>query len=258
MKLLISVTDAAEALAALKGEADIVDVKNPREGSLGASTPDVIRQVRECVPASGELSATIGDAPNLPGTISLAALGAAVCGVDYVKVGLFGVRTPDEAAGLLREVNQAVKAWRPSARVIAAGYADAREIGAILPLDVPAAAARAGVDGCMLDTARKGEGGLLDWLSLDELRRFVDLCRDASLLCALAGSLRREDVPAVTALGADIAGFRSAACRGDRIGGRIDTRKVRQLKAALIPGVHVSPSSSQRSGVRPDAPARCR
>lgn len=32
MRLLISVTDAAEAHAALQGGADIIDVKNPAEG----------------------------------------------------------------------------------------------------------------------------------------------------------------------------------------------------------------------------------
>lgn len=240
MKLLISVTDVSEALAALAGGADIIDVKNPREGSLGASTPDVIQQVRQCLPASCELSATIGDVPNLPGTVSLAALGAAVCGVDYVKVGLFGVRTPDEAVRLLRQVNRAVKDWRPAVRVIAAGYADAHKIGAIWPLDVPGAAAIAGVDGCMLDTARKGEGGLLTLLSLDELRHFVGACRQAGLLCALAGSLNETDLPVVQSLGADIAGFRSAACRGDRISGSIDSQKVRRLKAILSPVARAS------------------
>ncbi len=246
MKLLISVTSVSEALAALAGGADIVDVKNPREGSLGASTPDVIRQVRQCVPTSCELSATIGDVPNLPGTVSLAALGAAVCGVDYVKVGLSGVRTLDEAIPLLRQINQAVKDWCPTARVIAAGYADAHMINAILPGDIPQAAAVAGVDGCMLDTARKGEAGLLALLSLDELRGFVTACREAGLLCALAGSLGETDLPAVHSLGADIAGFRSAVCSGDRVNGTIDSQKVRRLKALLTSAVHASPWSGHR------------
>jgi len=266
MKLLISVTNVQEALAALAGGADIIDVKNPREGSLGASTPEVIRQVRQCVPASCELSATIGDVPNLPGTVALAALGAAVCGVDYVKVGLFGVQTLDEAVHLLRQVNQAVKDWDPVTRVIAAGYADADEIGAILPHEVPVAAAMAGVDGAMLDTARKGEGGLLTLLSLDELHHFVSACRQAGLLCALAGSLDEADLPAVQSLEADIVGFRSAVCQGDRISGRIDSQKVRRLKALLsaeprflrengvLQGSRVSPGSGRGPAAPSGAP----
>ena len=36
MRLLVSVVDAAEARLALAGGVDVVDVKNPAEGSLGA------------------------------------------------------------------------------------------------------------------------------------------------------------------------------------------------------------------------------
>ncbi len=244
MKLLISVTNVAEARAALAGGADIIDVKNPREGSLGASTPDIIRQIRQCISPSCELSATLGDVPNLPGTIALAALGAATLGLDYIKIGLFGVRTPDEAVQLLRAVNQAVKDQRPTAKVIAAGYADAYKIGAILPRDLPAAAAAADVDGCMLDTARKGEGRLLTLLDLNELRDFVGSCRDTGLLCALAGSLGEADLPLVQSLGVDIAGYRTAACQGNRITGTIDSTKVYHLKTLLTPIVSASPASS--------------
>jgi uncharacterized protein (UPF0264 family) len=37
MQLLISVTNALEAQAALQGGADIIDVKNPAEGGAGRS-----------------------------------------------------------------------------------------------------------------------------------------------------------------------------------------------------------------------------
>ena len=51
MKLLVSVVDAAEARVAAAAGADIIDVKNPAEGSLGAPTPAVIADVRAAVPA---------------------------------------------------------------------------------------------------------------------------------------------------------------------------------------------------------------
>ena len=50
MELLISVVGGHEVEAAVSGHADIVDVKNPREGSLGANFPHVIRRVREITP----------------------------------------------------------------------------------------------------------------------------------------------------------------------------------------------------------------
>ena len=42
MKLLVSPMNVQEAIASEQGGADIIDVKNPREGSLGANFPWVI------------------------------------------------------------------------------------------------------------------------------------------------------------------------------------------------------------------------
>jgi uncharacterized protein (UPF0264 family) len=77
LKLLISPSDEKEALEAIAGGADIVDVKNPREGALGASFPWTIRRIKEIAPEGIEVSCTVGDLPNLPGSVSLAVLGAA-------------------------------------------------------------------------------------------------------------------------------------------------------------------------------------
>ena len=62
MDLLISVTAAEEVAAAVRGGADIVDVKNPREGALGASFPHIIRRVRQGTPSHLPVSAALGDA----------------------------------------------------------------------------------------------------------------------------------------------------------------------------------------------------
>jgi uncharacterized protein (UPF0264 family) len=242
VKLLVSVVDEAEARAAVAGGADIVDVKNPREGSLGANFPGVIRAVRQLLPPPHLVSATLGDVPNLPGTVSLAALGAAVCGVDFVKLGLFGVTDTDAAHFLLARVGEAVKSWNPAIQVIAAGYADAWRVGAIAPLGVPAVARAAGLDGCMIDTIGKGQGSLFTYLNESQLSEFVAACRANGLLCGLAGSLAGADLPRVQALGADVVGVRSAACQGDRVAGRIDPERVRWLKSLVSSGSE-SPAS---------------
>ena len=90
MLLLISPINTEEALEAIEGGADIIDVKNPKEGSLGANFPWVIRSIRELTPKNMLVSATLGDVPYKPGTVSLAAAGAVVSGADYIKVGLYG------------------------------------------------------------------------------------------------------------------------------------------------------------------------
>jgi uncharacterized protein (UPF0264 family) len=232
MKLLVSVVDEEEAREALAGGADIIDVKNPFEGSLGANFPKVIRRVVEL--SSGlEVSAAIGDMPNLPGTASLAALGAASCGVDYIKVGLLGPQNAGEAIYLLQRVTEAVREANPRTRVIPVAYADAGRVGSLDPFLLAQVAQAASADGCMLDTVVKDGSSLFDFLDHDTLRKFVREIHDRGLLCALAGSLKAEDLALVCELGADIVGVRGAACIGGRREGKVTREKVLSLNSCL-------------------------
>lgn len=158
MQLLISVVNTEEAQAAADGGTDIVDVKNPLEGALGANFPHIIRSIRQQTPSALPVSVAIGDAPNKPGATALAALGAACCGVQFVKVGLYGTQTTQQAVYLLKEVCRAVRDYDAGIKIIAAAYADAHNIGAFPALEAPSVAIEAGADGCMLDTAEKKRG----------------------------------------------------------------------------------------------------
>jgi uncharacterized protein (UPF0264 family) len=214
LKLLVSVRNKSEAVEAIKGGAHIIDVKNPREGSLGANFPRVIRVVREITPEPMEVSATIGDMPNLPGTASLAALGAVVSGAKYVKTGLFGVKTTEEAAVLMKEVRRAVKDYDANANVIAAGYADFQKVGSLNPLKLPEVACQSRADGVMVDIKIKTEGNLFDFLRDDHLEELSQKAHENNMFVAFAGSLRKEDISRVFKLGADIIGVRGAVCSG--------------------------------------------
>ena len=241
MKLLVTVVDADEARAAAVAGADIVDVKNPAEGSLGAPVPAVIADVRAIVPAELPVSAAIGDMPNLPGTAALAALGAARSGATFVKVGLWGVTTEPDAIALLRAVRDAV-AGVPGTVVVAAAYADAvRAAHAPLAPALLAGVARAaGVETCLLDTAVKDGRGLLTWLSPATLTALVTDAHAAGLRVALAGALRAEDLPVIRDTGADIAGVRSAACHDAEREGSLDPERVRALRRYASAGASVS------------------
>jgi (5-formylfuran-3-yl)methyl phosphate synthase len=233
MKLLISVVNEQEAIAAIEGGADIIDVKNPHEGSLGANFPGVIKKIRDITPINIPVSAAIGDAPDLPGLMSLAALGAAACNIQYVKVGLYGVKSIDRAVNLLKEIKNAVKGYDSNIKVIAVGYGDAFKINAISPLECPDAAKNAGIDGCMLDTIVKDEGDLFSSISVGNINKFLKLCRSHNLISALAGSLRVEYLPLLKDLNPDIIGFRGAVCRGDRVNGSLELDAVKAIKERL-------------------------
>jgi uncharacterized protein (UPF0264 family) len=230
LKLLISPQNEKEAVEAIAGGADIIDVKNPEEGALGANFPWVIKRIKEIAPKNVEVSCTIGEAPNLVGSMSLAAFGAASLGVEYVKVGLYGLKTVDKALFLLQSVTRAAKTCNPKIKVVATGYADAERACSIDPLLVPEIAFKAHADLAMIDTAVKDGKNLFDFLTNEKIREFIDSAHSYGLKAALAGSLRKQDLPAIFSLGADVAGLRGAACtNSDRLKGYITEEKVREL-----------------------------
>lgn len=230
MKLLVSPIDIDEALIAEQGGADIIDVKNPKEGSLGANFPWVIQAVRSRV--TKPLSATIGDFNYKPGTASLAALGAAVAGADYVKVGLYDIKTDQQAFELLSGVVKAVKSYDRNRIVVASGYSDYARIGSIPALRLPPIAQRAGCDVVMVDTGIKDGKSTFEFMGDDELQAFVDDAHGHGLQCALAGSIKFNDIASIKRIGPDIIGVRGLVCGGDRNDG-IRAGLVTKLKAMM-------------------------
>ena len=57
---MVSVQNLKEALEALKGGADIVDVKNLQEALVGSANPWVVKAVRDAIPEPHHASVTLG------------------------------------------------------------------------------------------------------------------------------------------------------------------------------------------------------
>jgi uncharacterized protein (UPF0264 family) len=211
MRLLVSPRDIEEARRSLA--ADIIDVKRPAEGSLGANFPWVIRAVKEL---SGKpVSAAIGDFDFKPGGASLAAYGAANAGADFVKIGLF-FDGEKRASELIRAVVRAVKEEFPEKFVVISSYSDHERLGTISPFAMAPLAAAAGADVAMVDTGMKDGRSTFDFMSEDSLISFTDMNRDAGVLTALAGSLAFDHLPALKRINPDIIGVRGMVCGGNR------------------------------------------
>ncbi|NHJ40000.1 MAG: hypothetical protein FK731_08205 [Asgard group archaeon] len=235
MQLLVSPTSVYEALECVKAQVDIIDVKNPFEGSLGANFPWVIREIREVVPENIPISATIGDVPFKPGTVALAALGASQAGASFVKVGLFGTRTFDEAIKVMKAVTRTVDEYQLSVSVVAAGYAEGKAINSVAPSYLPVIASETSCDYVMIDTFDKSKGkSIFDLLSFNVLENFIQQAKDLELGTALGGSIQLEHLPIIKRLQPDIIGIRSAVCeKGDRLHGTIRSELVTIFKNML-------------------------
>ncbi len=227
MQLLVSITNPLETQPAVMGGAHILDVKNPAEGTFGASKPSIIRQIRQQTPSHIPISATIGDLPNLPGTAALAGLGATVAGADYVKAGLYGVQTLDDAINLLMAIKQAVHHQDNSAQVIAAGYADGSKINSLDPSTLFEAAIQSKVTGVLLDIFTKTSGCLFDYIELSSLRTLILDAHEHDLIVGLAGGLDSTHVSQLVTLHPDIVGVRRAVCETIQGTLQINQHKVR-------------------------------
>ena len=231
MKLLVSPVNVEEANICRLAGVDIIDVKNPKEGSLGANFPWIIQAVKN-VAGNIPVSATIGDFNYKPGTASLAALGAAVAGAEYIKVGLYDIHTKEQALDMLVNIVRSVKDYDKNKKVVASGYSDYRRINSISPFELPAIGKKAGVDVVMMDTGIKDGRSTFEFLTEHQLTEFVARARSIGLKTALAGTIKFENIPALKRIQPDIIGVRGCVCGGDR-NSVIKKELVERLKAEI-------------------------
>jgi uncharacterized protein (UPF0264 family) len=229
MQLLVSVSSAAEASAAVAGGANIIDAKNPLAGALGPVSLEVLREICTAVGGTRPVTAALGDAIG-DGDLERDACAFAAAGARYVKVGFAGITSPPRVAALIAAAARGASLGSDgAASLVAVAYADADRVDAVTADAFVPLAARAGARGVLLDTADKSGPGLRGLILPEVLVRWVAEAHQAGIFVALAGKLTADDIAFVRDAGADIAGVRGAACEGGRTG-RISTNKVTLLR----------------------------
>jgi uncharacterized protein (UPF0264 family) len=236
MDLLVSVRDEDEAAAALAGGGDIIDAKDPFSGALGPVSLAVLRRIHAVVAGRRPVTAALGDAVD-EGAIARDARAYVESGASLVKVGFAGIGDAGRVGALLEATVRGAHAARRSDHdgVVAVGYADAHRAASLPPTTLVDLAATAGARGVLLDTADKNGPGVLELLSIDALRGWIDRAHHAGLRVALAGRVSLSDLPVLQDLDADIVGVRGAACEGGRTG-RVTADRVRGLRDLLRGG----------------------
>lgn len=226
-KLLVSVRDAAEAHTALDAGVDLLDLKEPTRGALGAVPPavgeEVVQFVHGRVPVSTALGELIDHA--VIQNPSLAVSRA----VAYVKLGLSGCAAQRNWPARWREL---LTALAPQAAPVAVIYADGASVAAPGVDEILEAAAMVNCRTVLVDTALKNGRGLLDHWPLDVVKNFLHEARRRGLTTVVGGSLNLETIPLVAACGPDYVAVRGAACRGDRTG-TIDASRIVAIRDVL-------------------------
>jgi uncharacterized protein (UPF0264 family) len=220
--MLASVNSLEEALLVLSVDVDIIDLKQPALGALGALDSATVKQVVAGIDGRCPVSATIGDLPMLPEPVFNAVKAMAETGVDYIKIGFF---PGDEWEGTVKKLSALTQ---QNLALIAVLFADTQLDFAIISL-----LKEAGFTGVMLDTMNKQKGSLTELISKMKIGQFVRQAKANNLLCGLAGSLRLADIPALMPYQVDYLGFRGALCLEHNRVGQLNKRALMLIKDTI-------------------------
>jgi uncharacterized protein (UPF0264 family) len=221
--LLVSVRGVEEALAALEGGADVIDVKEPRLGSLGRAANVVLADVVERVAGQRPVSAACGELVELDDS-------PLPSGVAFLKCGLAKLGRGSRWQRLL----EALRSRAAPTTVVTVAYADWKRAAAPAWTEVVDVALRQpGV--LLLDTFDKSAGrnqhpaSLLDWVPLDEIRRLCRRAHAAGVRVALAGSLRVPQILQLLDARPTWFAVRGAVCDANDRDGAVHGLKVQSL-----------------------------
>lgn len=258
-KLLVSVRDADEAIAAFSGGADIIDVKEPANGSLGRAPLTAIMSVAECVAAfrckeqfpdvaslatgnsEAHLSVALGEVTewmiSCPSWSDEVLAHLPLARPRYLKLGLAGLscRSMPQVSWTnswmhVRNQIRGDHAW------VAVAYADHARAESPTVEDVFSAAVATGCEVLLIDTFEKDGSNLFDFITGQQLHDIRSCTTQKGLQLAVAGQITQRDLSNLLPVYPDIIAVRGAVCEGDNRKACVNSGKVRALVQAIEAG----------------------
>jgi uncharacterized protein (UPF0264 family) len=206
-RLLVSVRDLAEAEIALAAGVDLLDLKEPRVGALGAVADAIVKDVVTMVAGRVPVSVACGE------LLDRDCETAALNGVSFAKVGLAGCALREDWPTGWQEFARSLP---HGTSPVAVAYVDATHAASPVLTSVLEKTAPLGARALLLDTWGKSHGGLLDHVSYDELQRVIQSAHAHGMIVVLGGSLVPATIARVLPLAPDVVAVRGAACAGRR------------------------------------------
>jgi len=220
-RLLISVRSATEAEAALSGGADVIDVKEPANGSLGRASAETIAEVMRVVGGRRPVSAALGEFTDMDWAEPLPVQ------VNYLKWGFSHLR--ERSIDDIAEKFNRLYSERPQRQLVTVAYADWQRADAPTPDDLCRLACAGHWGPFLIDTWGKDGRTLLDFLPLAALKFLLKQCKRAQVPMALAGSLGLAEMRTLLPLKPEWFAVRGAVCRHRNRTAEVDEQKVRDL-----------------------------
>lgn len=231
-QLLISVRSVNEAKIALQCGTDIIDLKDPDQGALGALPLELITEIVTFVHSRGKaerkvISATIGDLAMEPELILKHVLALSRTKVDIIKIGFFS-DSSDRLTDFQRCLNVLKTVAKTGVKLIAVLFVENE-----YPASLVNAVKNAGFYGVMFDTAYKNGVTFLNYFSVDEIAAVTKSVQAQGLLFGLAGSLNLQHMAIIKAIAPDYIGFRGGICVNHQRKSELDSEKIREIRESM-------------------------
>jgi uncharacterized protein (UPF0264 family) len=226
-QLLVSVRNEEEAVAALHGGADWIDLKEPKRGPLGFVDSDVAKRIAAVVANRASLSAAAGEMFDWMGWGPAFVYGAE--GVKLLKLGLARQGLQDWKLAWL-DVQKSV--GYVSQELVPVMYADFKTAQSPSPAEILSLLPEVICPWVLIDTFDKAAGSLLDILDRPALADLLGSIRDRGKRTVVAGRLTADSIAELPLELIDVVAVRSAACRGDR-NGVVCADRVARLRSLL-------------------------
>ncbi len=237
-QLLVSIKSVEECLIALNAGVDILDLKDPENGALGALDLAVSAQIVAKTQQYNQLnktnnphyspiltSATVGEQHIDLNDLMQSVMQRLAIDIDIIKIAVSSLEAMPNW-----KINfdiQVIKAVKPNIKLVAVFFAD-QEVN----LRLLETLNDMGFYGAMLDTSSK-QHDLLTVCSMQALQIFTQSCKKNALKSGLAGSLKPQHIECLSVVSPFYIGFRGGVCESDARNNALMMHKVVKVKKLL-------------------------
>ena len=243
-QLLISIKNVEETKIALDAGVDIIDLKDPNVGALGALNVPISQRIMQFINQYIRLnptkkcpiiSATVGeDHPNLAALLQNIDVRIKM-GIDIIKV------APSELFNLTDLQLDNVK-------LIAVFFADSDFLNQNFDLNLLQKLKKNGFYGAMIDTHQKHQN-LMEICTTETLQLFTKMCDQNELTSGLAGSLKPQHIENIKHVNPSYIGFRGGACEDNVRNSGLMAEKINKIKKLLHEHNKFNDSALVRSSI---------
>ena len=221
--LLISVKNIEE-IKKVRKYADIIDLKNPNDGALGAWKINQLIKVTNIYQNKICLSATLGNIYNNE-IIFKELFKFDKIGLEYIKIGIF-----HDSINELEKFLNSLKYKKIQTKLVAVFFAENKKIISYLKKNI-GIFTNSKFNILLIDTLNKKSEGLLEIYTLEFLKSLVMSAKKNKIKIGLSGKIKKDQVLKLLNFNPSIIGLRSAVCEKFERHQEISTKFAKEISA---------------------------